>query len=108
MGVAPYVLPHMTLLNEQLDIFLQLVKILHVMTFHIVLLPPSIGIMAHNVRLMVREGGDVVGVEDFTPYLFSTSIERCEVLNGLLYAFEGRLISFKARCSDLYVVVIMH
>lgn len=87
MRTSLNVLLQMALLNEILDFLLQVVEILRMVTLHFMILEPFAGIMPHGVRLGGWQRQDVNSEQDFTPYLFATSLE-CKVLSGSPTIFE--------------------
>lgn len=67
--------PKVTLLNELFNLFLELVIVLHVVTYDLMIFTPFVGRMPHNVRLRGCHKRIIVVTKDFTPCLFMTSVQ---------------------------------
>lgn len=91
-GISLGILLEVSLLDQPLDLFLELVTVFGVVPFDSMKLPPSSWFKTHYIYLQSLRHRDGVHVKDFTPDLFTASIQRRKFLCRLAYSLEYSLI----------------
>lgn len=92
-------------LNESLNLFFQLVTIIHLMTLYLMILRTSIRIKPHNSRHGSWQRWKFTSVQGFTLYFFMARVCRYEVLSGSFIMLESRSISYKRGVVNVIVVI---